>query len=177
MMSLAGRLWRLDHAHAEKGLDASASWTIQPSSLPQLSGDHDGIDAACLPPCDLVAASMQGAMVGPAQGDCIFVADSAAECTRLGETQVMGIRGPSPADQAWLRRHEPKVGTIAVATRFAERECAFVDVPCHGIVGLPRRAELLRQDFGVDGNQRCWSRRYALGCDRLYIRSTTAIDM
>jgi hypothetical protein len=87
--------------------------------------------------------------VGPAKRDCILIAYSPPEGARLGEPQMMGIRGPSPADQARMGRHEPEVRTIAVAARFAEREGAFVDVPCYSIVDPTRRGELRRQVFGV----------------------------
>ena len=73
-------------------------------------------------------------MVTPAQRHGVFIADPAAEGARLGESQMMGVRWPPPADEARLRRHEPEVRTVAVAAWFAQREGGFVDMPCHRIV-------------------------------------------
>jgi hypothetical protein len=94
---------------------------------------------------------MQGAMVGPAQRHRILIADAPAESARLGEPQMMGVRRPSAADQAWLGRHEPEVRTIAVAALFAQCEGTFVDVPCYSIVDPGRGAELRRQASDLGG--------------------------
>jgi hypothetical protein len=55
---------------------------------------------------------------------------------------MMCVRRPPSADQAWPRRHEAEVGTIAIAARFTQRECTFVDMPCNGIVDPTGRPEL-----------------------------------
>jgi hypothetical protein len=60
----------------------------------------------------------------------------------------MGIRGPLPADQARLGRHELQVRTISVSARFAKREGTFVDVPCDRIVDPPRRRGVFRSGNG-----------------------------
>ena len=86
-------------------------------------------------------------MVTPAQRHGVFVADPAADSARLGKAQMMGVRRPPAADQARLRRHEPEVRTVAVAAWFAQREGAFVDMPCHRIVDALRRPELTGQVF------------------------------
>jgi hypothetical protein len=80
-------------------------------------------------------------MVAAAERDHVFIADSAAQGARLGEPQMMGVCRLPPADQARLRRHEPEVCAVAVAARFAQRECGFVDMPCHRIVD-PRQLAL-----------------------------------
>jgi hypothetical protein len=90
---------------------------------------------------------MQGPMVGPAERDSVFITDPAAEAARLGKSQMMGVRGPSPADETRLRRHEPEVCAVTVAARFAECEGAFVDVPCHGIADPTRLPELTAKVF------------------------------
>jgi hypothetical protein len=129
-----GAIRTLEHAGAEQGLETFPSWAAEPRPLPQLSGHRDRIDAVCLPPCDLVTASMQAPVVGAAQRDCILIAHSPPEGARLGEPQMMGVRRPSAADQAWLRRHELEVRAVAVAAWFAHGEGSFVDVPCHRVV-------------------------------------------
>jgi hypothetical protein len=74
---------------------------------------------------------MEGPMMGPAKRDGVLVAGPAAERARLSEPKVMSIR--RPANQARLRRYDPEVRAIAVAARFVQRKCAFVDVPGNGI--------------------------------------------
>jgi hypothetical protein len=72
-------------------------------------------------------------MMGPAQRDGIFVTDPSAEGARLSEPQMMGVRRPSAAYEARLRRYEPEVHPIAVAAGFAQRKRAFVDLPGNGV--------------------------------------------
>jgi hypothetical protein len=45
----------------------------------------------------------------------------------LGEPQMVGVYGASPADQTRLRRHELQVGFVAEPTRLADRKHALVD--------------------------------------------------
>jgi hypothetical protein len=59
-------------------------------------------------------------MVGAAQRHCKLIADTPAEGTRLGKTEMVSVRRPSAADQARLGRHEPEVRSIAVAARFTK---------------------------------------------------------
>ncbi len=73
-------------------------------------------------------------MVGPAKGYRELIADPTAQRARLRKSQVMSVRRPASAQQAWLRGHELQVRSIAVAARFAQCERAFVDVPGNGIV-------------------------------------------
>jgi hypothetical protein len=77
---------------------------------------------------------MKRPMMGPTQWHCVFVTHSATESAKLRKSQMMSIRRPPTADEASVRRHEPKVFTVAVAARFAKRERAFVDVPSDRIL-------------------------------------------
>ena len=54
-------------------------------------------------------------MMEPADGHRVFVADLAAKCARLGEAKVMGLRGRSAADDAWLCGDEIAVFLITQA--------------------------------------------------------------
>jgi hypothetical protein len=47
---------------------------------------------------------------------------------RLGEPQMVGVNGTSPADQTRMRRHKFEVGFIAKPTGFAEHEIALIDL-------------------------------------------------
>ena len=58
---------------------------------PQLTSNFDGIDADLLPPCPLIADTMNRPVMDSAQRRYELVADLRAECTRLHEAQVMGI--------------------------------------------------------------------------------------
>ena len=62
-----------------------------------------------------------------AQRYCEFVADLASHRARLGESQMVGVGGASPANQTRLRCNELEVGFVAVSTRLADRELAFLD--------------------------------------------------
>ena len=73
-------------------------------------------------------------MVGAAERDRKLVADPTSQGPRLHEPQVVGVRGAAPANEARLRRDELEMLAVAVAPRFAQSECAFVDVPGNGIV-------------------------------------------
>jgi hypothetical protein len=41
---------------------------------------------------------------------------------------MMGVARLPPAQEAWLRRHERQMGTIAIAARLAQGKRAFVDM-------------------------------------------------
>jgi hypothetical protein len=138
-------LWTLDHANAEQCLDAPPARAVEPGSLPQIMGYHDRINLVGLPPCGLIAVPVECAVMASAERHGEFIADPAAEGARLCKPQVMSIRGPPPADQARLRRHKPEMRTVAVATRFVQRECAFVDMPGDRIVDP--RGQLARATF------------------------------
>jgi hypothetical protein len=102
--------------------------------LPQLSGYDDGIELDRFPPLRFVTPVVQDTMVGSAERNRELVADPAAERPRLGESQMVGVRRPASAQQTRLRGYELEVRTITVATWFAQREGAFIDMPVDGIV-------------------------------------------
>jgi hypothetical protein len=64
---------------------------VEARPSPQLARDLDRVDAGLLPPSPLIADPVNLAVMCPAQGRGEFVADLAAQCTRLHEAQVMGI--------------------------------------------------------------------------------------
>jgi hypothetical protein len=137
----------LDNAHGKKRLDSSPARGVESGSRPQFTSYCDRIDLVGLPPSGFVTASVQRAMVTSAQRDGVFVAHSTADSPWLSKTEMMGVRRPSAADQAWLRRNEPEVRAITVAARFTQREGAFVDVPGDCIVDARRRPELTGKVF------------------------------
>ena len=71
--------------------------------------------------------------MGPAQRYREFVADLESHCTRLGEAQMVGVSGASPADQTWLRCHELEMRLVAMPTRLADRKHAFIDFGGSGV--------------------------------------------
>jgi hypothetical protein len=73
-------------------LFAPSGW-VSSHSAPRGAG---GIEPKVLPPRRFIAVAMDLAMVSPAQRDLV------AERPILGKTQVMGVTGPSSADQAGL---------------------------------------------------------------------------
>jgi hypothetical protein len=134
MSKARSRLVRaLDHAYAQKCRVSSVAGPVEACPLPKLSSHPDGINLVGLPPCGLIPVSMENSMMGPAKWDGVLVAHPAAERAQLREPKVMSIRRPPAACDARLRRHEPEVRAVAVTARFAERECAFDDMPRNGI--------------------------------------------
>jgi hypothetical protein len=69
---------------------------------------------------------MEVPVMGPAQRYRELVADLEPHRAGLGEPQVVGVRGTSPADQTRLRCNELEMAFIAMPTWLAEREHAFV---------------------------------------------------
>jgi hypothetical protein len=141
------RVRTLDHANAWKCLKSSSVRAVDPSPLPQLWSYRERIDAGGFPPRDLVAVTMEGPMMASTQRHGVFVTDPPAKGARLSEPQMMGVRRPSPADEARLRRHEPQVRAVTIAARFAQYEGALVDMPCDCIVDLGWQRELTRRAF------------------------------
>ena len=80
----------------------------------------------------------------PAERDCEFVADLAPHCAGLSEPQMVGVSRASPANQTRLRCNELEMAFIAMPTRLADRELAFLDFGW-GSVGL----KLCRRWHGI----------------------------
>jgi len=136
---------------------------------PKLFCAGECINAGLFPPTEFVTDPMRFAMVSPAKGDNKFIADFASERSRLGESQVVRIRGLAAADEARrlgdrsdIIRSRIRRGSGAASTLFS---IAFVldrlaDLPsgtgfcripvvCRGFRGGPelrpkRRLHLLR---------------------------------
>jgi hypothetical protein len=103
--------------------------TIEPGLSPELTGDLNGVDAGRIPPGLLVAGAMGGAVMRAAEWDGELIADLAAECTGLGEPEVVGIRGFAAAHETRLVGEIAQVLPVAIAARGGNGEDALV-VPC-----------------------------------------------
>ena len=99
---------------------------IEPSLLPQLTGQFDGVDAGCLPPGLLVAGAMDRTVMRAAERDGEFVACFAAERPRLQVAQMMRIRLLAAANEARLLGHIAKMLAVPVAPRCGNDELALV---------------------------------------------------
>jgi hypothetical protein len=66
-------------------------------------------------------------VMGPAQRYRELVADLASHRPGLGEPQVVGVSGASPANQTGLGCNELQVCFVAMAAHLADGELAFVD--------------------------------------------------
>ena len=73
--------------------------------------------------------------MGPAERDRELVADLAPHCAGLSEPKMVGVNWASPANQTRLRCNELEMAFIAMPTRLADRELAFLDFGW-GSVGL-----------------------------------------
>jgi hypothetical protein len=65
-------------------------------------------------------------VMNSAEGYREFVAHLEPHRARLRESEMVGVSGVSPADQARLRRHEFEVGFVTESSRLAERKFAFI---------------------------------------------------
>ena len=109
----------------------------QASQPPVLSGpdgfDQQGvrggprINAGLLPPCRLIAAAVDLAVMPPAERHRELIADLTAQRAWLGKTQMMRIGGHTTANQAGLLDDEPDVRPIADAAGFGVAQFALVD--------------------------------------------------
>jgi len=85
---------------------------------------------------------MQLAMMSAAERHREFVADLAAECTRLREAQMVWIGRPPAADQARLPNHMPDMIAVTNAPRFGEDKHNLVYLSCRaGLLGQARLGE------------------------------------
>ncbi len=104
-----------------------------PRRNPKLPRDLHGIDRRTSPPGLLVAKAMVVPVVSSTQRDREFVADLASHRARLSEPQMVGVSRASPANQTRLRCNELEVRFIAMPTRLADRQLAFLDFGGRGV--------------------------------------------
>jgi hypothetical protein len=95
---------------------------------PKLFCARECINPGLFPPTEFVTDPVRFAMVSPAKGDNKFIADFASERSRLGESQVVRIRGLSSAYQAGAMAYPFDVHFISEPANFRERKDAFVDL-------------------------------------------------
>jgi hypothetical protein len=82
-------------------------------------------------------------MVRPTERDCELVAHLAAQRPGLREPKMMGIAGLSSTDKAGLRSDELEMRLVAVTSRFADRQHAFVDAATGVVAGALDRTGIL----------------------------------
>src|ERR1043165_9170653 len=103
---------------------------------PQRARGAGRIEPAFLPPPSFITVTMQLAMMSPAERDGEFVADLATECTKLRESQMVGIARLPTADQARLLDHMPDMIAVTHAARFGEDKHTLVYLRCRaGLFG------------------------------------------
>src|SRR5262245_47527511 len=95
--------------------------------FPEPAGNLDRVKAGLPPPRALVMGAMHRTMMPATKRDRELIADLAAERARLGETEMMGVRGLAAAHQTRLLGDVAKVLAVAIATRRSDREDALVD--------------------------------------------------
>ena len=105
------------------------------------------------PPRSFIAVGMQFAMMEPADGNRVFVADLSAERTKLGQAKVMGLRGCSAADYAGLCGDEFAVLLVTQANglRCPRRPCRrgfpkiLTPIPAAGVTFPTRNTTPVRR--------------------------------
>jgi hypothetical protein len=86
---------------------------------------------------------MDLSMVHPAERHRKFVTNLAAQRPGLREPKMMGIAGLASTDKAGLRSDELEMRLVAVTSRFADRQHAFVDAASGGVAGALDRTSIL----------------------------------
>ena len=99
---------------------------------PQRAGRDDWIDTGLDPPCGFIAATMNLAVVAPAQRHGKLIAHFSPERAMLREPQMMGIRGSTTANQARLFGHVLDVALVTKAAGLGMDQLALVDAPGGG---------------------------------------------
>jgi len=101
--------------------------------VPELLGNRSRVDVQGRPPSLLIAPSMQGAMVQPAERHRELVADLPAQSPRLRKAQMMRVCWLPAAHQTGLGRHESKVIFVPASPRLAvSQHRARVVALCRG---------------------------------------------
>ena len=124
---------------------------------PQFLRNREWLELLLGPPRGLIAAPVERAMMQPAERHGKLVAHPAAERGALREPEMMRVRRPATAYQAWLQGHELEVIAVAVAPRFAQGQVGFVDpgsarVRPGGLLAIrygERQGSVERQSAGV----------------------------
>jgi len=70
---------------------------------------------------------MDFAMMTAAERNCEFIADLAAECPALGESEMMRIRRPPAADQTRMLGDGSDMIPVTQAARFGHRQGALIN--------------------------------------------------
>ena len=78
---------------------------------------------------------MQLSMVSPAERDGKFVTDLAPEGGALRKAQMMGIRGETFADEAWLLGDVSRVLSVSPPAGLRKGQDTFVDADLMGSIG------------------------------------------
>ena len=94
---------------------------------PQGAGLQCRINCNLLPPCGFVAAAMYLAMVSSAQRDGELIADLAPGRSALRESQMVGIRGLTAANQTGLPDHISYVIAVPHPARLGQRQHTLID--------------------------------------------------
>jgi len=96
---------------------------------PKLPSRDSWINISPLPPRGFVTTVMKLSMVAAAQRHRELIAGLAPHCPTLCEAQVVGIRGPTTANQTGLLGHMSNVLAVANPARLGQRQHTLIDLP------------------------------------------------
>jgi hypothetical protein len=94
---------------------------------PERASRRCRIDVLTLPPCRLIAGTMQLAMMPPTQRDGELITDFSPHCAALGKAKVVWIRRLPPANETSLLRDQPEVLSVANPSRLRQRQGGLID--------------------------------------------------
>ena len=85
------------------------------------------IDVLTLPPCLLIAGTMQLAMMPPTQRDGELITDLSPHGATLRQAEVAWIRRLPPANKTSLLSDQPEVLSVANLSRLRQRQGGLID--------------------------------------------------
>jgi hypothetical protein len=85
------------------------------------------IDVLTLPPCLLIAGTMQLAMMPPTQRDGELITDLSPHGATLRQAEVVWIRRLPPANKTSLLSDQPEVLSVPNLSRLRQRQGGLID--------------------------------------------------
>ena len=85
------------------------------------------IDVLTLPPCLLIAGTMQLAMMPPTRRDGELITDLSPHGATLRQAEVVWIRRLPPANKTSLLSDQPEVLSVANLSRLRQRQGGLID--------------------------------------------------
>ena len=102
---------------------------------PECASRRCRIDVLALPPCRLIAGTMQLAMMSPTQRDGELIADLLSHGAALRKAKMVWIRRLPPANETSLLSNQPEVLSITNPPWLRQCQGRLIDSSWFGVIG------------------------------------------